>query len=442
MKINNIIFYTIFLFVFAAIAGAQPKENSPYSRFGLGDLNDNRFTFLRSSGLSAALHSPNHINIINPASYGFISTTVFDLGFFAKNSTYSSGNNKSSIFSGNLDYISLAFPLLNPVNVLMERREKKYDLGLNFTLMPHSTVGFNINSTTNDPDIGIIKRFYEGSGGTYKFMAGLGGRYDQLSVGFNAGYFFGKINYSREVFFEDLTLPYYNVYQSDLAVSGFIYNAGIMYNLILNPEISKETKTKPKKIMLGLYGNGQTGFKSFTSIYNRSIPVDLNASIVDTVFYKNEESGKGTMPLSFGAGIAYNSKDQWIAGVNYSFTRWSKYSNELRDEDFLDSYEFSIGVQYTPDEYSFTDYSKRMNYRASVYYKTDPRHENDNQFDERGLHFGIGFPIVYQRKMSHINTDINIGRRGGNLLISENFVKISLSVTLNDSEWFIKRKYY
>jgi hypothetical protein len=442
MKKIKILIISLLVCFVASSGISQPKENSPYSRFGIGDLSDNSFTFLRSSGLSGSFQSPYQINIVNPASYGFISTTIFDLGFYSKFSSLKTGNNSASTFSGNLDYISLGMPLLNPINDLLEKKERKYDLGLNFTLMPNSIVGFNIKSTSEDPDAGTIKRVYQGSGGTYKFITGLGGRYKNFAIGFNAGYFFGKINYDRELIFEDLEYPYHNKYHSDIAVSGFVYNAGIMYNLVLNPGKIKTENAKVKKLMFGLYGNSSTNFKSYNSIYNHSVPVNLSANLIDTVFAPKDTSGKGKMPLSIGGGVSYNSNNKWIIGANYQSTKWSKYTNEIRQENFKDSYEVSIGAQYTPDENSYTSYFKKVNYRASVYYKTDPRNEDENQFNEKGMHLGFGFPVIYQRKLSNINTDINIGRRGENLLISENFVKISFSVTINDSEWFIKRKYY
>ena len=123
-------------------------------------------------------------------------------------------------------------------------------------------------------------------------------------------------------------------------------------------------------------------------------------------------------------------------------TQWSQYTNETKEENFKDSYEASIGAQYTPDEYSYTSFLKKVNYRASIYYKTDPSSEDENQFNEKGIHMGFGFRSFIRENLSNINADINIGRRGDNLLISENFVKIGFSVTFNDSEWFIKRKYY
>ncbi|MEZ4906738.1 MAG: hypothetical protein R2771_03630 [Saprospiraceae bacterium] len=106
------------------------------------------------------------------------------------------------------------------------------------------------------------------------------------------------------------------------------------------------------------------------------------------------------------------------------------------------SYKLSLGIQYTPNENSFTDYFDKVNYRMSLFYKTDPRFEGDNQMDDKGVHLGLGFPIIYQRKSANINADLSFGRRGANMIIRENYVKFGLSVTINDSDWFIKRKYY
>ena len=64
------------------------------------------------------------------------------------------------------------------------------------------------------------------------------------------------------------------------------------------------------------------------------------------------------------------------------------------------------------------------------------------QFDEQGFHLGLGLPFVHKRKISRINMDLNFGKKCRDLSISENFVKLSLSITFNDTEWFVKRKYY
>ncbi len=440
---------TIFLslvFIFTTLISiAQPKENSPYSRYGLGDPVDNEFVYYRSTGLSGAFYNPYQINVVNPASYGYLRATVFDIGLYSKYAKLKTNKNSSNIYSGNLEYISLGIPLINPINDLLEKKVRKYDIGLTFTLMPNSIVGYNVSSDEEKEGIGIIRHGYKGTGGTYKFMTGLGGRYNNFSFGFNLGYFFGKINYDREILFPDLNNPYSNNYHTDFSVNGFIYNIGAIYNVVLNKkEIKEKENAGVRKLIFGIYGNTKTGFKTKGTVFNTTTIYDISSpsETKDTVYMDTGIEGNGTMPVNFGGSIIYNNKNKYIFGVDFSRSLWSQYTNDIKDDKLKDCYKVSIGGQYTPDENSYTNYFKRVNYGAGIYYKTDPRSENENQFVEKGIHLGIGLPFVYKRKISRINLDLNFGNRGSNLSISENFVKFGLSVTFNDTEWFVKRKYY
>lgn len=425
---------------------AQPKDNSPYSRFGLGDPADNSFVHIRSTGFSGAYYNPYQINIVNPASNGYLKATVFDLGVYSKYSKLKTKlDSTSGVFSGNLEYISLGFTLINPINDVLDKKVRDYDIGLSFTLMPNSNVGFDITSENTDPQLGKVIRNYKGSGGTYKFLSGIGVRYKDFSVGVNLGYFFGKINYDKVLYFEDIANSFANEYHNDFAVNGFLYNIGAIYNIVLNKsQMTEKNNVKAKKIVLGVYGNSKTNFNSYGSIYNRTLIYGGSGSpaTIDTVYYDNNINGKGSMPTNLGGSVLYNDKNKWIVGMNFSKTLWSQYSNDIKNDKLSDSYDISLGLQYTPNENSYTNYFDKVNYRTSFYYKTDPRTENDTQFNEYGMHLGLGLPFVYKRKISRMNMDLNFGRKGNNLLISENFVKLSFSVTFNDTEWFVKRKYY
>ena len=441
---KSIILSLIFTFAFIGLM-AQPKDNSPYSRFGLGDPVDTKFVHLRSTGLAGAMYNPYQINIVNPASNGYLQATVFDLGLYAKYSNLSTNDGSSNVFSGNLEYLSLGFPLINPINDLLEKKVRKYDIGLSFTLMPNSNVGFDITSEKDYPDIGTVIRNYKGTGGTYKFLTGIGGRYENFSFGINLGYFFGKINYDKSLKFNNIFSSYANEYHDDFAVNGFLYDIGAIYNLVLNKsEMTTSNNVKPKKIIFGFHGGSKTSFKVNGTKYNRSFINNspLSTETVDTVFYNDTISGKGTLPTNFGGSIIYNNQNKLIVGIDYSATLWNQYFNDVKNDDLHDSYDVSLGMQYTPDENSYTNYFHRVHYRTSLYYKTDPRSEKDNQFNELGVHLGVGLPFVYKRKISRMNVDLNFGKKRGDLSISENFVKLSFSVTFNDTEWFVKRKYY
>jgi len=434
----------ILVFVYMGLI-AQPKDNSPYSRFGLGDPVDNSFVHLRSTGFAGAYYNPYQVNIVNPASNGYLKATVFDVGVYSKYSKLSTSDGSSNILSGNLEYISLGFTLVNPINDLLEKKVRKYDIGVSFTLMPNTNVGFDITSDKEDPKIGQILRNYTGTGGTYKFLSGVGVRYKDFSVGLNLGYFFGKINYDKTVYFVDVSHAFTNEYHDDFSVNGFLYNIGAIYNIVLNKkELSEANNIKERKVVLGLYGNSKTNFNTDGTTYNRALIYSASGSpeTIDTVYYDDKIKGKGSLPVNIGGSILYNNKNKWIFGLNYSNSFWSQYSNDIKDDKLSDSYDVSLGLQYTPNEDSYTSYKDKINYRSSIYYKTDPRSEKDIQFDELGFHLGLGLPFVYKRKISRMNMDLNFGRRGSDLQISENFVKLSFSVTFNDTEWFVKRKYY
>ena len=60
---------------------AKAQENSPYSRYGLGDLTPNHNVFTRGmGGISAGIAERNVINFTNPASL-----SVINFGTYIKN---------------------------------------------------------------------------------------------------------------------------------------------------------------------------------------------------------------------------------------------------------------------------------------------------------------------------------------------------------------------
>ena len=63
------------------------QTSIPYSRYGLGLLEHPEPAFLRGWGsLSAAYHNPFNINYLNPASYGYLTYTVFETGLYLPSS--------------------------------------------------------------------------------------------------------------------------------------------------------------------------------------------------------------------------------------------------------------------------------------------------------------------------------------------------------------------
>ena len=71
----------------STVVCAQISTNSPYTRYGLGDMFDQSFTNNAAmGGVGYALRTPEHINAMNPASYTAVDSLsfIFDAGMSLK----------------------------------------------------------------------------------------------------------------------------------------------------------------------------------------------------------------------------------------------------------------------------------------------------------------------------------------------------------------------
>ena len=72
---------TVAAFLLISAAGTRAQENSPYSRFGLGDLLNPQNIVSRSmGGLSIGFADYQAVNYVNPASYANLKVTTLDVG--------------------------------------------------------------------------------------------------------------------------------------------------------------------------------------------------------------------------------------------------------------------------------------------------------------------------------------------------------------------------
>ncbi len=154
------------------------KDISPYSKTGLGDLlNQNFANSIGMGGLSATFHGPLELNMLNPASLGFLEATAFEFGFNAKYANLKSDEASLEVWSGDLNYLSLGFALKNKLNQLLDKKESPYNYGMQLSLLPYSKVNYAVR-IENELSNGVIsENLFTGEGGTYRFMWGNGFRY-------------------------------------------------------------------------------------------------------------------------------------------------------------------------------------------------------------------------------------------------------------------------
>lgn len=437
----------LLVFCLSYIGQAQQNDNSPFSRFGIGEMSDGNFMHSRlMGGLGASYIDGYHINVVNPASIATLNATAFDVGVFGKYTALSDSKNSARFWSGNLEYLSLAFPLRNPINEIYDGVKRDYKLAMAVTLMPHSSVAYNVEFVDSTLQTGPFSRNYIGQGGTYKLMWSNAIRYKSVSFGVNAGYVFGRLQYDHNLVFPGSVFAYSDYYSTNYNLRGFLWNTGVIYSTILNKkEIEKNKITPVKRISAGFHLNSNSSFSTLYNINHRQ-EQRLPGSLVniDTIRIVNEIAGKGQLPAEFGTGVTYYAGEKFAIGANVTASLWSAYFNEASEEvkgSLKNATKWSVGGYYRPDYKSYDSFFDRLYYRYGLYYQTDARSIQGEPLNSVGASLGLGLPFIYQRKISHINLGVIAGRRGQGGAVSENFVKILFGVTFNDDEWFLKRKY-
>lgn len=423
----------------------QPKSNSPYSRFGLGDLTDQYFAASAGmGGLSAAFHDPYHINLLNPASLAQLQATAFEVGMFAKYSKLKDGDNSDEVWSGNLNYLALAFPLKNSINQALDRSQSPWGVGMGFALLPYSTVGYDIESITTDPGYGTTSNTLKGSGGTYRIQWGTGVRYRSFSAGINAGYQFGKLINSRLVTFDSLDNSFSTDFLDETSISGFVFNLGVQYTHEFKKAGPNGSKIpRGERLIFGAFtGNGGNFKTNSSKLYQRVNIVDY--SLLDTILQETGRRQEGAMPSEFSVGLTYEKVNKLRIGIEYSAAAWSNYRNEAKPENLLDTWRVAGGLEYIPDIISYNKYSRRMRYRVGAFYGLDPRSISGEQLKRYGVTLGFGFPIILPRQQtSFVNLAIEAGKFGldTDTGLRETYAKATIGFTLNDNTWFFKRKF-
>ena len=440
-------FLAFTLFCLTSVAAwAQPKQNSPYSRYGIGDLLSQSLVHQTAMGSQfAAFNDPYHLNIQNPASFAFLRTTAFETGLFAKYSHLKSSTATKDNWSGNLSYLALGFPLKSPINEVLDREKNPWKYGMGFSLTPYSIVGYNIESSETVPELGDVATKFQGSGGTYRVQWSNAVRYKNTAAGATLGWMFGKSTYENTTTFSDSLLPtFQNNIRQDLGISGFVWNVGVQQNIPLaySPN-NKDIMTR--WVTLGLTAESNHRLRTTSDeffIRSEGRLSNGNYSNADTLLQETDVKQNLTLPGSITFGIQYVDVDKWKLGAQIGYESWSGYKNEARPETFRNTISLSAGFEYIPDYASYNKYLKRVRYRLGGYYRQDPRVIDGTGINDIGVSFGFGLPIVLPRQQtSFVNSAFEFGKLGGGSAIEETYFRISLGFTLNDNSWFYKRRF-
>lgn len=426
----------IFLLVFALFSViytvfSQQTTESPYSYYGIGELNPKGTIEEKTMGGIGVFADSTRVNMKNPAALSQLKLTAFAAGASFDSKKIVSNITKVKTNSTSVDYVVLGFPIV----------EK---LGFSAGLTPISSVGYKLASRKTNNEAIHLNQF-EGNGNVNQFFISSGYEfYEGLSLGASIKFSFGKIEMTDLLTISDVN--FYTREESKSTLRGTSASLGLYYtrplknklrlssSLVYIPESKLNSENERVISTLGnvttLNGNDLTNSLTIKETHSEN----LEAIGLKTT--------KLTLPSQLEVGFGVGKDQQWFIGVEYIHSNTKKFSNPFlstTNVTYENGYKFALGGFYVPQYNSISNYWKRVTYRAGLRYEKTGIVLNSESIDDFGISFGLSLPV---RGFSNLTMGVELGQKGTlkQNLIKENYFNLRVGFTLND-KWFQKTKY-
>jgi hypothetical protein len=409
---------------------AQQNTISPYSVFGIGELQNQGFSLNNSlGGLGVALRPEAFLNPLNPASLSGLRLTTYEAGISATSMFLSEGNLNLEYFSGTLSYLSLGFPISK---------------GLAFStgLMPYSFQGYELLQRfeiENLEDTLAYNLNHSGSGGINRAYINVGIElFRGFSVGATCSAIFGRLNSKRDLVYSQNN--YLNRRDEDIyTVRDFIFDLGAQYQTTFNE----------KTLILGATFQPESSLNADSEelIYTYNVVGDFEY-IRDTIFPDPLNSSSGlVLPRSYVLGASFSEEKHWMVSAEFDFKEWAKLQRfDETDPQLRNATQYKLGFWWIPNHNNIHNYLSNIQYRGGLNFNTgflsvSAFGEPISPTEISEMSFSLGFGLPLKKSKSTLNLGFQFGKRGSlNAgLVEEKYVKFQLALTFND-KWFTKRK--
>lgn len=482
LKLKNILL-AAFMMCVAHLSLAQKGTQTPYSSFGLGEINyDGYAAFSSMGGVALGNTDSTMVNTVNPASYAFFGRhmPVFQLGLNGRISTFSTETSSSNQRHFGLNQFQLGLPI-------------KKNWGAAIGIKPYSFTGYTITKYTVEEEDTTGLSVNEGSGGIRIANLGLafrplnksvldsvdvgrrdttgtrnmfvkGQKVSMLSIGLNGNYLFGTTETIRSKEFIPSTASTFNARVVDgLRVSGLTLELGLNY------QMGFKSAPYSRMVSFGLTYAPAMQVRAYQDLYAVSYVGSFyrgqNVAVLDTTELVLDNKGSILKPEAYGFGFEYRlspfkSNSLIRIAADARLEKWStfytRFANEEVSGGLKDRLSLGVGIEWIPKTGSTsfdqtTSFLSKIRYRIGFNYtQTELLVKNnlgaDVAIDNYGMSFGLGIPILN----GNSNTNLNFGASFGNLgttkngLIQERYtgIYVGFSITPQASDrWFLKRKY-
>ncbi|MBS1949306.1 MAG: hypothetical protein JST47_16225 [Bacteroidetes bacterium] len=427
--------FTIIILALSSLKLLAQTNNSPYSILGIGDIEDSYFN--RTSGMAntgIAYRSGRYLINNNPASF-----SALDDGFFAGEvggkaklvNYYGSNVSVSDNQSFDITFRKLVFGI-----------KAARHWGTSVGIVPFSSQNYEFNSPlliggTNGES---VNQYFNGSGGLNKvYWANSYEFFKHLSLGVSASYLFGSLQ-QKIILQNTSTLGEYVSTTNTAGLSNFYLD----YGMQLHGKISKKLD----------YAIGAT-FANKTSLNVDLSQTVLNADSV-TLYQSTFPSGKFSLPVSYGAGLAitYNKKYTFLADYrrqDWSSVKSSEYVNSIFNVGGYNYYlqnseRFSAGFEISKQRVvsmgQFNALVELMYFQGGFYYNNTYLNVFGQRIRDIGGTIGIG--VNSKRTPLSYTLSLQYGIKGVQSiqLIQERYAAMTIAISYRDF-WLTKgRKFF
>ena len=388
---------------------AQNMTSSPFSRYAYGDMNENVPTGYRGmGGVGFGMRSNKAINPSQPASYTACDTLTFmmDVAASVSWSRYLDAGGMKNKANGNLEYVTMQFPLY------------KRWIAMSLGLMPYSSVGYNIEmaaDSTSAPGYHAY-RTYIGDGNISQVYGGLSFNiYNWVALGANIYYMWGDLTRIRTLSFAEAGLNP-TIQDEILSVSNVRLRYGAQFfhtwgKHTLNIGAVYENKMKLNSEYIRV--ETQT---------NDSIPI-----------YKDGWE----LPVTWGVGASYIWDNRLTVALDYQYQMMADalYNGAKGAETGLqNTRRYALGAEYRHNPMG-RKYVDRMIWRVG--FSLQDEYLASIQAPRITASIGFGFPLYTIGTV--INTTIDYSHRGAAPGLQDNALRLTIGASIAEN-WFFKRR--
>lgn len=385
---------------------AQNMTSSPYSRYAYGDMNENVPTGFRGmGGVGFGMRNNKAINPSQPASYTSMDslTFMFDVAASVSWSHYRDAGGKKNKANGNLEYVTMQFPLY------------KRWIAMSVGLLPYSSVGYEITLEDSIPGY-HYKMDYEGDGNISQVYGGLSFNIcNWFALGANVYYMWGDLNRMRMVSFTESGLQT-TVQDEMLSVSNVRFRAGAQF-----------FHTFDKHAF-----NVGAIFENKMKLHSELIVIETQSDDSIPIFVDGWQ-----LPMVWGVGASYTWDNRLTVAFDYEhqYMASALYNGAPGSVSGLkDRSRFAGGVEYRHNPMG-RKYAERMIWRAGI--SVQDEYLATIGAKRISASVGIGFPLWTIGTV--INTTFEYTHRGSRAGLEDNSLRFTIGASIAES-WFFKRK--